>query len=144
MLVAVEIARLGNIADKEVRPSVVVEVTPNSTQPKSSLRIAYTGFLRYFFERSIAAVVKQKVCLARHAPWRFDHQASVVRLDFAEILRVGMDVTRNEEVNITIAIVIAPGCAGAEAAARHASLVRHIFELAVTKIVIQRVTAIPG
>ena len=55
-----------------------------------------------------------------------------------------MDVARDEQVDVAVAIVIGPGRAGAEAAAAHSGFFGYVLELAVAQVVIEHVAAKAG
>ena len=52
-----------------------------------------------------------------------------------------MDVTRDEEIDAAIAIVVGPGCAGAEATSGDAGFISDVFEFAIAEIVVERIAA---
>ena len=55
-----------------------------------------------------------------------------------------MNVARDEEVNVAIAIVVGPRSAGREAAAADSSLVGDVFESAIAFVAVERVAAVSG
>ena len=55
-----------------------------------------------------------------------------------------MDIARDEQVDITVAIVIAPGGPGAEPTATDAGFFGDIFKLAIPEVAVEDVSAIAG
>jgi hypothetical protein len=57
---------------------------------------------------------------------------------------VDVRAARNEEVDVAVAIVVAPSSAGAEAAAADARFFGEVLELAVPEVAIEDVAAVAG
>src|SRR5207249_10988348 len=68
MLITIQIIRAGIIRHIEIGPAIVIVVTPLHSQTVIAVGIINPGFPRYFFESAIAAIVKQQIALALHAP----------------------------------------------------------------------------
>ena len=148
MFVVVEVIRAGIVGDIQVGPAVVVVIAPDHAQAVVFVGVVDAGFLGNFFKRAIAAIVKQQVGFAQHAPRAALHRDSLeaaVLLIFAEVgqfVHVEMHVAGDEQVHMAVAVVVAPGRAGAESSRHHSCLIRDIFKLAVAQVVIQRIAAI--
>jgi hypothetical protein len=149
VVVMVEIIRDGIIGDEKIGPAVVVVIAPLNAEAIIADLIVNAGFLRDFLKRAVAAIVIEKIALAFESPGTALHLKSFVQAKFVaagggHVFDVDMDVARNKKVCVAVAIVIAPGCSGAESAAANARFFRDVFELAAAEIVIQNVTAIAG
>src|SRR5437867_3569090 len=55
-----------------------------------------------------------------------------------------MNVTRDKEINVTVAVIVDPGRAGHEAAAARAGLFSHVLEFAVSQAAVKRAPAEAG
>ncbi len=60
------------------------------------------------------------------------------------MVHVEVDVARNVQIDESVAIVVGPGCAGAEAARGHSGFVGDVFKFAVAQVAIERVSAEAG
>ena len=61
MFVAIQIIGAGIIRDKQVGPAIVIVISPYRAESVVVIGIVDSSFLRHFFERSIAAIVKQQI-----------------------------------------------------------------------------------
>src|SRR5215469_15841365 len=144
-VVAVTIKEVGAgvVGDVEVRPAIIVVVSPGSTEAVIVMGIVYPGFLGDFFKGAVAAIVKEQIGLALHAPGTALHENAVitakflVTTKFRQFVHVNMNVARNEQVDFAIAIIVGPGCAGAETSGSHPGLLGHVFEFAVSAIAVK-------
>src|SRR5439155_20914814 len=116
VLIQIELV-LGNvIGDVEIQPPVAIEIVPQSAEAPP-VAIGDAQFFRNFGECPVAVVVKQEVALGLIGGWvegERNFQPELLR-GVARMARFVPYVSANVEVEITIAVVIAPGCAGPEA-----------------------------
>jgi hypothetical protein len=144
MLVAVEVIGLSVICDVEIGPTVVIVVAPDRAQSEAPIRIADAGFLAHVLEGTVATVVEQEVRFAVHAPGSLDRKAFVVGRNGTQLVDVGMDVARDEEIDATVAIIISPGCSRCEAADAEARFIGDVFELASPKVAVEDAAVVSG
>src|SRR5207248_3753311 len=111
------------IGDIQIGPAVVIVVAPNRTEPVAMPGIIHPGLLGDFLERAVAPVVIKQVAFSFHAPGAaLDKNLLVaaelfVAAEGRELIHVQLDVTRDKQINVTVAVVVGPGRAGHEAAA---------------------------
>ena len=150
VFVVVEIIRAGVVGDVQIRPAVIVVVSPNHAQAVAMLGIADARLFGNVFELAVAQVVKQEVGLALHAPGAALHQDSLeaaillVAAKDRQVVHVEVHVARDEQVNLAVAIVVGPGRAGAESADGDPGFVGYVLKLAVAEIVVERIAAETG
>src|SRR5437660_10669223 len=110
--------------------------------------IIHPGFLRDIFKGTVTAIVKEKVAFALHAPGPALHEHAaklaevLIAAEFGQLVHVDMNIARDKQLDVPIAIVVAPGCSQAQSTARDSGLFRDIFEFAVAQIVVEDVAAI--
>ena len=110
--------------------------------------IIQPGFLRDIFKGTVTAIVKEKVAFALHAPGSALHEHAAklaeffIAAEFGQLVHVDMNIARDKQIDVPIAIVVAPGCSQAQSTARDSGLFRDIFEFAVAQIVVEDVAAI--
>jgi hypothetical protein len=68
VIIVIEVIGRRVVRHKQIRPAVVVVVTPDRAQTVVFIGIAHASFLRDFLERAIATIVVEQVGLALHAP----------------------------------------------------------------------------
>ena len=142
MLVVIQKVGARIVRDIKIGPAVVVVVAPGRTQAVIVMWIVHAGFLRNFFKRAIAFVVKQQIRFAGHAPRPALHQHSLetaearIVAELRQIVDIHVHITRDKKIYAAVAIIVGPGCSGAESARAYAGLLGYIFKLAVAQIVI--------
>ena len=115
MFVVVEVVRAGVVGDVEVGPVVVVVVGPHALHAEVMIGIVDPGFLGNVFERAVAAIAEEKIGFARQSPGAaLDGDAAklaglVVTAEHRQLVDVDEDVARDEQVDKSVAIEIAPG-----------------------------------
>src|SRR5215471_19311268 len=136
MFVAVKIVWTGVVSDVQVRPAIVVVVSPDRAEAVIFVGIINAGFLGHLFECAVATIVKKQVGLPEHAPRSAldgDSLKAAVLLIFAEvrkIVHVEVNIAGDKQVDVAIVIVVAPGCARAEACGGYAGFISDILKLA--------------
>ena len=60
------------------------------------------------------------------------------------MIQIGVDISRDEQIQMSIAIIVSPRCARAEPSAGDSGLLGYVFKLAVSQVVIEHVAAVPG
>ena len=91
--------------------------------------------------------MKEQVRFAEHSPRTALHRDSLeaavllILPEVGEFVHVEVHVSRDEQINVAVSIVVGPSRAGAESSACHACFVCDIFEFAVAQVVIQGVSA---
>ena len=112
--------------------------------------IIHPGLLGDFLEGAVAAVVIKQVAFSFHAPGAaLDKNLLVaaelfVAAEGRELIHVQLDVTRDKQINVTVAVVVGPGRAGHEAAAAHAGFFSHVLEFAISQATVERAAAEAG
>src|SRR5207237_7887126 len=150
VLVAVEEVWAGVVGHEQIRPAVVIVISPDCPEAITMFRIVNSSFLGNVFEGAIAAIMKQEIALAFHPPWPALHQHTfesaelLVAAELRKLVHVHMNVAGNEKINAPIAIIIAPRGAGAEAIHPHAGLRGDVLELAVAQALVEDAMAIAG
>src|SRR6266403_5027256 len=102
-----------------------------------------------FLKSSVAAIVIEEIALAFEAPGSALHEnalepAEFVAPELREIVHVEMGVAGNEKIDEAVAVVVAPGCPGHEAAPTNASFFGDVLELTVAQAVVERAAAEAG
>src|SRR5260370_8253715 len=106
----------------------------------------FVGILR---ERAGAKTVKEKVAFACKSPRSALlpdslEAATFVAAELWKIVHVQMGVARDVKVDEAVAVVIAPGRPGHEAAATDSGLFGDVLEFAIAQTVVQRAAAEAG
>src|SRR5438094_10593129 len=99
------------------------------------------GFEGNFFRRAVAAIVIEEIAFAFEAPGAALHKdafeaAEFVATELGKLVHVQMGIARDEEVDETVAVVVAPGCARHEATAADSRLISYVVDFAVAKLVV--------
>jgi hypothetical protein len=94
------------------------------------------GFDGNLLEGAVAAIVIEKIAFAFEAPRPALHQntfeaAEFVAAELGEIVHVEMGIAGNVKINEAVAVVVAPGSAGHEAAAADTGFFGDVLEFAV-------------
>src|SRR5205823_2128817 len=115
------------------------------------LRIIDAGFDAGVFKSAIGSLTIKRVALSRQTS-RSTHHGRAAKLAEVlsraawfvgifrtrrQIIQIDIEVTGNEKIQPSVAIIIAPGRAGAPALTRHAGLLSDVRKRAVAVIVIQ-------
>ncbi len=100
-------------------------------------------------EGAVAAIVIEEIAFTFEAPRAALHQnafeaAEFVAAELGEIAHVQMGVAGDKEIDEAVAVVVAPGGAGHEAAAADAGFFGDVLELAIAEAVVERAAAKPG
>src|SRR6266568_4470660 len=138
MLVAVEKVGTNVVRHEEIGPTIVVVIGPLHAHATLLVGIVNPGLLRDFFEGSIAAIMKQQRGFAFDL-WNFNGDTFVVKRRgpwLREIVNIGMNVARDEQVEAAIMIIVDPGGAYAKAARTDVSALGGVFEPASAQVVI--------
>jgi len=146
VIVVVKIIRASIVSDIKVGPAVIVIVTPNYPETVVSVGIVHPGFLRDFFECSVAAVVIEQVGFAHHAPGAalHDDAAEFAGAECSDVGEVHVNVPRDENIDEAVFIVVRPRGAGHEAASADAGFVGDIFKSAIATVTVERIAAVAG
>ena len=135
VLIVIEIIWAAIIGDVEVRPAIVVVVRPNPLHAQIMSGIAHARFLGDVLKSAIAAVPQEEIGFTRVASPRTLHRHSTkiaqLAVVFQELVDVYLQISRHEEVDIPITVVITPGRPGAVAAESNARLFGDVLELTV-------------
>ena len=137
------------IGDKQIGPTVVVVVTPGCAQAVIFFGIVNPSFFRHFFKGAVAAVVVEQIGFSLHAPRPALHRctfelAELGRAESGQIIHVDVNISGDEQIDVSVAIVVRPGRARREPAAAHSSFVGYVFESAIAFVAIERVAAVAG
>ena len=145
-IVFVAIEKIGThvIGHEEIGPAVVVIIGPHNAHTQAFVWIADARFFRHIFKRSIAAIVIENVRLTFR--YRNLHLQSLVIegivAGLRQMMNVCVHVSRYEQIQMAVAIVICEGRAYAEAATLHMRLLGNIFESAAAKIMVKHVVTV--
>ena len=147
MTVVVQVVRSRVVGHEQIGPAVVVVVGPHGSQPVVPGRIVHTRFHRNLFERAVAPVVVQEIGFALHPPGTALHRhrlvdAMLALAELGKVIDIEMNITRNEQIYVSIAIVIPPRSACTEAAATHSGLFRDVFKFAVATIPVKNISSV--
>src|SRR5487761_116336 len=86
-------------------------------------------------KRSVAIIMKQKIGLTLHSPRPALDQDALVPAEFVaaklwQVVDIHMDVTRDEQIHVAIAVVIGPSRTRAEASSPHTRALGHVLKFA--------------
>src|SRR4029077_13611071 len=110
--------------------------------------IVYSRFLGDFVECPIAAIAIEQVRFAQHSPWPALHRDSLeaailfILAKVGQMIDVEMNVAGDEQINMPVAVVVAPRRAGAEPSSADSSLVGNVLKLTSAEVVIESVAAV--
>ena len=150
VLVVIKEIRPGIVGHVKIGPAIVVVVAPYDTQAIAVSRIVNPGFLGNLFECSITTIVKQQVAFTLHAPGATLNQHSfepaelVIAAKLGKLIDIHMNVTRDEQVHVSIAVVVGPRGACAEASASYAGAFGYILEFAIAQVLVEHIVPIAG
>ena len=116
MLIQEKLVFRNVVGHVKIQPAIAVEIVPQRAQT-AALAVRYTELLRHFGKRAIAVVVEQEVALGligRRVQREGNFQAELLRRTSGTAGLV-LDIAAHVEIEITVAVVIAPGCASPEA-----------------------------
>src|SRR5436305_2082757 len=106
MFVVIKKVRPGIISYIQVRPAIIIVVSPDGSQAVAMPGIIHASLLRDLLERAIPPVVVQEIALAFHAPRPALHKNSFIpaKLLVAPKLRkpvdIQMDVPRDKQLDL--------------------------------------------
>src|SRR5439155_14033927 len=148
-VVVVEVVGNGIVGNQEIGPAIVVVINPHDAEAVVADLIMDAGFDGNFFKRAVAAIVIEEIAFAFEAPGAALHKdafeaAEFVAAELGKIVHVQMGIARDEEVDETVAVVVAPGCASHKTAAADSCLLGDVLELAVAKAAIECAAAKTG
>src|SRR5260370_695870 len=146
VIVVIEIVGDGVVGNEEIGPAVVVIVDPHDAEAVVADVIVDTCFDGNFLERAVAPIVIEEIAFAFETPGPALHQnaleaAEFVAAELREIIHVQMGIAGDVEIDETVAVVVAPGGAGHEAAAADTGLFGDVLEFAVAETVVERAAA---
>src|ERR1700736_1408633 len=106
------------------------------------------GFFGDFLEGAIAAIVVKHVAFTDETPRATLHEnafifAILVAAKYREIIHADGGIPRYEQVDIAVAVVVAPGSASAETTTSEAGLLGYIFKFAPAQAAIEHIATIP-
>src|SRR6202163_1910001 len=106
-----------------------------------------TGLFGDFLERPVAAIVVKHVAFTDKAPRPTLHEdtfifAILVAAKYREIIHADGGIPRYEQIDIPVAVIVAPGSACAEATTPKTGLFGYIFEFAAAQAAIEHIAAI--
>src|SRR5215471_20047382 len=141
--------RGGIVSDEQIGPAVVVVVALGHAEAVVFVGIVNARLLRYFFECAIATIVVEKIGFALHAPGAALHGnafelTKLGRAELRQVVHVHVNVARDEQIDIAVAVIVGPGSAGGKAAAAYTRLVGDVLKGAITLAAIERVSAVAG
>src|SRR5689334_3993702 len=126
MAVAVHVVGPGIVSNIEVRPAIVVDVSPDHTHSVIMMAVINASLLGNILEGAVAAIVKEEVAFALHAPRStlHLHPAKLAELfvaaQFWQFAHIHVHVTGDEKIDVTIAVIVSPGRPETETADGHA------------------------
>src|SRR5229473_176504 len=136
VIVVVEIVGNGIVGDEQIGPAIVVVIHPNDSEAVVTDLIVDARLDGNFLEGAVAAIVIEEIAFALQAPGAALHQnaleaAELVAAELGEIVHVQMRIAGDEKIDEAVAVIVAPGSAGHEAAAADAGFFGDVLELAV-------------
>ena len=138
--VPIQLVRLRVVRDEQIDPSVVVEVEHRNAESLRR-RILQPGAARDVFEGAVAAVAIQDGALPVVGFRRAVRLRLPVERAEEVLLDRPFDVARDEQIQLSVVVVVEPERARGESACRDARRARHVDELAGTRISKQSIAA---
>src|SRR5260370_4185895 len=108
------------------------------------MRVIDTSLLGYVFKRPVATIAEQEVGLPFHGIGHLSENAFVADglRGVRKVLNIRVNVTRDEQIEESIPIIVSPRGPCTKATNLKASFLCHIFEFAPTQIAIEHVVAV--
>src|SRR5437660_641879 len=149
VIVMIKIVGNGIVGDQEIGPAIVVVVNPHDAEAVVADFVVDSGFDGNFLKRAVAAIVIKKIAFAFEAPGSALHQdafesAKLIAAKLWQVVHVQMGIAGDVQVDETVAVVVAPGCASHEATATNSCLLGDVLELAVAEAVVEGASPIAG
>src|SRR5712692_6342052 len=150
MVVVVKIVWAAVVGYIKIGPAIVVVVGPNGLHAKIGAGIIHSRLFRNILERAVSAIVKQKIALPAMAAAGAFHADSAklaalaLRVIGGEFVHVEIEIPGNEQVHVSVAVIIRPRRPHTVAADAHAGFFGYVLEFAVPQIAIENVAAITG
>src|SRR3954471_23291193 len=149
LLIDVHEVGSGIVRDIQVGPPVVVVIEPGDAQSEVSAGIAYARLLGDVGEVAVPVIVKEEIGFTRETarPALHRNAAIFTRLvlaEFGQSREVDLDVAADEEIELSIVIVVREAAAGRPSARADARTPGDVLERAVVAIVIEAVSPDTG
>jgi hypothetical protein len=113
--------------------------------PVAILRIAHASLLAYIREGSVTVVVKEVVRLTWKTARTTEHMDSTKRAGLAlptrRVIQIPMNVARSEEVEPSIAVIIADTYPGGPVAKRYACLFSNVSKCTIVIVLVKAILA---
>src|SRR3984957_18053606 len=143
-LIDIEIVWGRIVGDEQVYPPVVIHIDECRREAVGDVFVGHAGFLTDVRERTISVVMKKMIGLALQAS-RSAHYAFTAELAKAipggwrKMIHIPVDVSRNEEIQPAISVVVAEAGASRPVAQSNSRLFRHVGKRAIVVVVIKTV-----
>ena len=138
VVVVVKIRRrvVGHI---NIDQTILVKVAANDAHSVVALRICHTGFFAYIGEAAVPVIVIESVTFPGQTSGTALHRYALVLAQFAlaklwQLIEVESDVVGDEEIEVTIAIVIDESCARRPSRIANLGLLCNIAESSIAVI----------
>ena len=145
-LILIQEIRRRIVGHVQIGPPVGVVVEPRDAEPEVRARIGDARLRADLGEAAVAVVVKQQVGLALQAArTALDGNAAIlaglVLAEFRQMIEIDLHVAADEEIEISVVIVVGEAAPGRPAAARQARARGDVGEGAVVVVAIQVIAA---
>src|SRR5205807_9628389 len=132
VIVVVQIVGHGVVGDQEIGPAIVIVIGPHHAQAIVTNVIVDAGLDRNLFKGAVTTIVVEKVGFAFEAPGTALYEnafepAEFVAAELRKIIHVQVGIAGHEQVHVAVAIVISPGCAGAETSTANSGLLGDVL-----------------
>src|SRR6202035_2511292 len=142
----------GIVRHKQIWPAGIVVIGPDCAETIAVLWIVHSSLFGDVLEGAITAIVKQIVAgFTRHPPGAALHQHALEAAEFfvaaegRQMVHIHVDITRDKQVHVAVAIIIAPGGAGGKAGnSAKPGLLSDILKLAMAESAIEDAVSVAG
>ena len=148
VLVSIKVVRCGIIRHHQIHPTVIIDIHESRSQPIVSVRVRNSRIQAHIRERPISIVVKQVIAFARQSSRPAHHvdpsELAKIRGNPSlpgnrRILDVVLHIPGHEQIQQTVAVVVAPRRPRRPSPQRHARLLRDVRKSPIVIVVVQAV-----
>ncbi len=149
MEIAVEIARHRIVGHHEIDPAVIILIHEHRGEPVIGLRVGDARLFAHVYESAISIIVKQMVALSGQAARPTHQKAHATKLARARgdsslacnrrTVCVKLHITRYEQIQQAIVIIIAPSWSGGPSSECHSGFFSHVCKCSIMIVMVEAI-----